>query len=241
MSSIMNTSDVITFSMQARREGQKQYEAGNLDAAAGAFRNATNQNPRDYVSFYYLGEIYRQQGREQMASQAYQTSLRVQPETNTGKADLEQRTRTAQAFANFLATASSRETELDGFIANVQKRNTPTDWYVLALVYAQTQDADNAIDAYNHAIVLAGDDFAVQKSYGLYLTELNQRERAVPVLRKAYQLDPTDTQITAALRKFGIVPGPSLLQEEQMAKPVMPRGPLPEVELNIRDRSSSAR
>ncbi len=237
MSNVLNTGDVITFSTQSQREGIKLYEAGQLEQATGAFRNATNQNPRDYLSFYYLGKIYAKQGREQLASQAFQTSLRVQPETEAGRSDLEGRTRTAEAFAQFLALASSRETELSSFEQGVQKRNTATDWYALALVYVQTQDAENAIDSYNRARLLAPDDFAIAKSYGLYLSNLDQRERALPVLRKAYQLDPKDEQVSAALRQLGVVPGPSLLTQDQMAKPILPKGPLPEIEVNVRDNS----
>ncbi len=235
MSNVLNTGDVITFSTQSQREGVKLYDAGEFDRAAGAFRNATTQNPRDYLSYFYLGKIYARQQREQLASQAFQTSLRVQPQTEAGRADLEARTRTAEAYAQFLAQATSRETELASFEQGVQKRNTATDWFALALVYVQTQDADNAIDAYNRATLIAPNDFAISKSYGLYLSNLGARERAMPVLRKAYQLDPKDAQVNAALRELGVVPGPSLLTQDQMAKPIMPKGPLPEIEVNVRD------
>lgn len=235
MSNVLNTGDVITFSTRSQREGVKLYDAGQYEQAVGAFRNATNQNPRDYLSFYYLGKIYAQQSREQQASQAFQTSLRVQPETEAGRSDVEARSRTAEAFAQFLALAGSRETELASFEQGVQKRNTATDWYALALVYVQTQDADNAIDAYNRATLLAPRDFDISKSYGLYLSNLGAKERALPVLRKAYQLNPKDVQVNAALRDLGIVPGPSLLTENQMAKPILPKGPLPEIEVNVKD------
>jgi cytochrome c-type biogenesis protein CcmH/NrfG len=237
MSNVLNTGDVITYSTRAQREGVKLYDAGQYDQAVGAFRNATNQNPRDYLSFYYLGKIYAQQNREQLASQAFQTSLRVQQETEAGRTDTEARTRTAEAFAQFLALAGSRETELASFEQGVQKRNTATDWFALALINTQTQDADNAIDAYNRATLLAPKDQAIAKSYGQYLANLGARERALPVLRKAYQLDPKDAQVNAALRDLGIVPGPSLLTQDQMAKPIMPKGPLPEIEVNVRDSS----
>jgi hypothetical protein len=36
-----------------------------------------------------------------------------------------------------------------------------------------------------------------------------------------------------ALRRVGVVPGPSLKNENDMAKPVIPVGPIPEMELQL--------
>ena len=61
------SSDVVTFSKDARREGIAKYEAGQYGDASGSFRNATRQNPRDYRSHYYLGACYEQMGQHQQA------------------------------------------------------------------------------------------------------------------------------------------------------------------------------
>ncbi|MBV8782448.1 MAG: hypothetical protein JO353_13715, partial [Phycisphaerae bacterium] len=47
----------------------------------------------------------------------------------------------------------------------------------------------------------------------------------------AYALNSTDNQVNAALRRIGIIPGPSIMDQDALAKPLLPRGPLPEVDL----------
>jgi len=37
------------------------------------------------------------------------------------------------------------------------------------------------------------------------------------------------TELERALRRIGIVPGPGLLNEDQLARPVIPKGPIPTV------------
>ena len=73
----------------------------------------------------------------------------------------------------------------------------------------------------------------VAKEHGLFLLELNQRTKAAEELRRAYVLNvrarrPDDPQVNDGLRKLDVVPGPSLGEESDLAKPIIPHGPLPE-------------
>ena len=47
--------DVLTYSDQTREAGMTAYMQGDYPKAAGAFRSALRQDPRDYRSHYYLG------------------------------------------------------------------------------------------------------------------------------------------------------------------------------------------
>ncbi len=53
---------------------------------------------------------------------------------------------------------------------------------------------------------------------------------------RAYQLNrrlnkPEDQQVDAALRRGDIIPGPALMEEKDLSKPIVPLGPLPEVDV----------
>jgi Tfp pilus assembly protein PilF len=227
--------EYVTYSVQSRSEGVKLMEAGNDEAALGAFSDAAKQNPRDYQSRYFLGVLHAKNKREQFANESFLTSLLVAPETAEGRNDAAFRTRTANAYADFLSTASAREIFLNTLEEKARERNQPGLWQTLARTYELRGDADLAIEAYDRAVLVAPGDFDIHKSSALYLLALKQNTRADARLRRAYQLNQNDEEVLAGLRQLNIVPGPSLLTENQLAKPIMPKGPLPEVEINVRD------
>ena len=57
------------------------------------------------------------------------------------------------------------------------------------------------------------------------------RTDATKQLKRAYQLNNKDQEVVAALRRVGVVPGPSLKEADQLAKPAVPKGPFPEVDV----------
>src|SRR6185295_12663575 len=67
ITTLFGCADVITYSRDAQREGIKLYRQGDYADAAGAFRNALRQNPRDYQSYYYLGASYEAMTQYQQA------------------------------------------------------------------------------------------------------------------------------------------------------------------------------
>lgn len=110
------------------------------------------------------------------------------------------------------------------------------DQFVLAKVYVIKGDADSALQAYDQATRLDPNNFAVAKEAGLFYEKANQTDKAKSSLITAYQIahrkhDPDDEQVVAALRRIGVVPGPALLESRDLAEPIVPRGPLPEVDL----------
>jgi hypothetical protein len=56
---------------------------------------------------------------------------------------------------------------------------------------------------------------------------LNQTARARQVLWQAGAIDQQDREVASALRQLGVVPGPSLQDKSDLAKPVIPVGPIP--------------
>lgn len=231
--------EIFTYSNQANEKGESLVAEGRLEDAAGAFNDATAQNPRNYKAFYNLGQTYEKMAREQQALQAYRTGLEVMATSELGRADADFREKFVTALSTCVAKSAARDAE----ITTLQNRAITTgqalDWYVLARVFAELGDADNAFDAYDRAVLASqSSDAAIAKNYGLYLVQVNQKKHAEVVLRKAYQLNPLDEEVATALRSIGVVPGPSLLEPDQLSKPFIPKGPLPELEIQLKDSAN---
>lgn len=223
--------ELITYSNKSTAEGDKLMAAGRVEEAAGAYRNATQQNPRSYESFYKLGQAYEQLGREQQALQSYRAAVDVMPTDSTVELRAF-REKAVEGLANCIAKGASRDAEMTASSEKANRTGKPVDWYVVARTYVAAGDADNAIDAYDRAMLASNSqDQAIAKSFGLYLAQVGQKKRAEATLGKAYQLDPLDEEVIAALRKLGVVPGPSLLETEQLHSPIVPKGPIPELEI----------
>ena len=110
--------------------------------------------------------------------------------------------------------------------------DSPEEWFLLGKIFAFRGDPDSAIDAYNHAMLTDPQNFHIAKEYGLYLVRLGQGKQAETPLRKAYAMNPDDAEVGNVLRSIGVIPGPALQDEDALAKPIIPRGPLPELDIN---------
>lgn len=227
---VVGCADVVTYSRDAQREGLKLYKQGNYADAAGAFRNSVRQNPRSYEGYYYLGASYEQLGQFEQSIAAYKTARQTINLTVEGRSDDEFRNRILTGLASAIAKSDQRDFETNALQREAQDRGGES-WFLLAKVYAYRGDADSAIDAYNRAALLDPNNFIVAKDYGLYLERLGLNQRAEAPLRRAYSLDNQDKEVSDALRRIGIIPGPSLRDEEQLAQPLIPKGPIPAVKV----------
>jgi len=215
----------VTNTKAVRNTGIAQYNAGEYTEAAGTFKNATRQDPRDYQSFCYLGDCYQHMGQQQQAIQAYKTSLDTAKRTLQGKEDVAFRARTLDGLAG--AIAKSGDVEINAAATAAASGANGEGYFLLAKVYRNLGDADSALDAYNRAALMGPKDFFIAKDYGLFCEQLKQNQQAEKQLRKAYALNSKDADVVAALRRIGVVPGPSLYDASALAKPAVPKGPIP--------------
>ena len=215
----------VTNTKAVRDTGIRQYNAGEYTEAAGTFRNATRQDPRDYQSYAYLGDSYQQLGQNQQSIQAYKASLDTAKRTLQGREDAAFRARTLDGLAG--AIAKSGNTEIDAAQQAANSGGNGEAWFLMAKVHRNLGDADSALDAYNRAALMSPKDFYVIKDYGLYLEQVGQQQQAEKQLRKAYTLNAKDADVVAALRRIGVVPGPSLYDANALSKPAVPKGPIP--------------
>jgi tetratricopeptide (TPR) repeat protein len=222
------TGEYITFGSDSRAAGISQLNENQPEKAAGSFQNAVRQNPRDYESFYWMGVSYDRQGHYVQAAQAYRTSLDVQQQTYDGRKDQKSRRRTLDGLAIAIAKSPNKAQEIQMIEQKNAGREKAEDALLLAKIFMYSGDADSAIECYNRAALLDPDDSGISREAGLYFEKIGHTKTAEPLLKRAYTANPQDADVVAALRRLGIVPGPSLKEERALAKPPMPLGPIPE-------------
>jgi tetratricopeptide (TPR) repeat protein len=201
--------DNITYAQDSEKEGMRLYNQRQYAEAAGSFRNAVRQNPREYKADYYMGASYDAMGQYQEALQAYKAALDVMKTTLAGQVDRPFRARVIDALCTAISKSSDRDHELQILSERARKNQSAEDYLIAARVYRNTGDPDSALDAYNRGSLIDPKDFFLQKEYGLYLEQLGLGERAAVPLRKAYAIDNNDDQVNAALRRVGVIPGPT--------------------------------
>jgi len=222
--------EVVASSKHPRELGQKSYYAGEYADAAGAFRQAVRTDPLDYRAWYGLGQSYDATQSYHQAIQAYRTALDVRTRTLPGKEDEAMRVKIIDALAKSIAAGNDRGFQADA--TSHGRSPAAEDKYIAAKSFQYMGDADAAIDTYQQAVMLDKKDAALAKDYALYLEKVPaMHPQAVKQLKRAYQLNGKDPQVLAALRRNGIVPGPSLKEPEQLANPAVPKGPLPEMDI----------
>jgi tetratricopeptide (TPR) repeat protein len=222
-------SDVITYSKESRDKGLEYYAKGNYDDAAGAFKNAIRQNPADYRSHYYLAACYAQDHDFYQAIEQYKACLAIMPTSMNGQLDRPFRLKALDGLAAAVAGVGDRTAQVDALPAECK---TAEDYFLVAKVNRNLGDADAAIESYHQATLVDPNDFDIAKEFALYLVKLNQIQQADPQLRHAYALNSNDDDVNAALRQIGVVPGPALKPASDLAKPIIPEGPIPSVDVS---------
>jgi Tfp pilus assembly protein PilF len=216
-------------STRSREEGIKMYRASEYVEAAGAFRTAVRTDPTDYRAYYWMGQSYDALKSHHQAITAYQAALDVQKRTLPGREDGAMRVKIIDAMAQSMAKGNDVTLQDE---AMSKRPQTAEIKYVQAKAFQYLGDPDSAKETYTQASLLDKKDFAIAKDFGLFLEQIpGQRADATKQLRRAYSLNPKDQEVVAALRRLGIVPGPSLKEPEQLASPSVPKGPLPEMDV----------
>jgi tetratricopeptide (TPR) repeat protein len=228
-------SDVLTFAEKDRDAGLEAYNAADYPKAAGAFRAALRQDPRDYRSQFYLGQSSLQMQNYQQAIVAFRSCLDSQNVTLAGREDNEMRLKAIDGLAQAIVKSDESDSEvnrLEQNARNAQGADAARQFFTLAKVYRYRKLPDMALDYYNRSTLDDPKNFEYAKEYGLYCEQLQQSARAQEALHHAYALNAADKDVTDALRRLGVVPGPSLRSKADLAQPLLPKGPIPEVDLD---------
>jgi len=232
------TTEVISYNRQNRETGMQLYGKSQWVEAASYFNAAIRQEPGDYTSRFYMGACEEQMGKLQQAIQQYWTTLNVMDHSLEGKTDIKFRKKVTNQLALSIAHQGDRSGDLTALEHKTPR--TVEDTFMLARIYRNIGDADSAITHFEKAQKLDPKDPDIAKEYGLYLEQLGQTQRADNQLRRAYALNSRDDEVNAALRRLGVIPGPSLKGEDGLEKPFIPVGPLPEIDLTNSDNKTAS-
>lgn len=227
--SLGGCAEVLTYSKDAQKEGVKLYIAGDYANAAGAFRESVRQQPTNYLGWYYLGMSDLQIRNYQDAIVAFRTARGLINKTLDGRHDIDTHDKILTGLATAIAKCDQKDIETDAVAKEASDYSSGEAYFLLGQVYAFRGDPDSAMDAFNRASLIDPSNFSLFKTYGLYAEHMGVKTKAEPALRHAYQLNPNDADVNGALRRIGVVPGPSLIGEDQLTKPTLPKGPLPNV------------
>src|SRR5437764_13592826 len=104
--------DNLTWAYESEREGIEYYNKHEYANAAGDFRNAIGQSPREYKAHYYLGACEDALGHYQEALQAYKACLDVMKTSREGMRDTPFRDRVLTALASGIARSASSDGEI---------------------------------------------------------------------------------------------------------------------------------
>jgi tetratricopeptide (TPR) repeat protein len=228
-------SDVITYADRNRDVGMQAYQEQDYTKAAGAFRSALKQDPRDYMSHYYLGLSYMELKNYQQAVVAFRSCLKTQNVTLAGQEDNATRLKAIDGLAQAIVKSDDGDQEVNRVEQAARAGKGPEaarQFFILGKVYRYRMLPDMALDYYNRATIDDPKNFDYAKEYALYCEQLQQKDRAQEALKHAYTLNSKDKEVADALRRMGIVPGLSLMDKNDLAKPLLPKGPIPELDLS---------
>ena len=190
---------IATFSREAREKGIRLYNEGNFTDAAGSFQNAVRQRPTDYLSHFWLGQTYERLGQNQRAIQSYKAARDIRLETMDGIRDIQTREAIFSGLARTAAASADRDTEIRILRERAAVARNGDDFIVLARLFRESGDADNAILAYQEAVERFPREQRYAIEFGTYLRDLGFRERARQVLGASLQTRP-NPEIDALLR-----------------------------------------
>lgn len=192
-----------------REKGVDALRADNLELAEHHFARAAQREPEDYLSQYYLGMVHLRKNENLKAQLALERALTLRPETSemyTGR------------ILDMLAEAMFRQGRYDSLHTFLERSASyyhgTGDYLRQAKYLVKTGDIDSAKVAFRKAAFFAAkDDPTPYIAIADFYAGLNDVPNAVAALRYAYYVSPTNPEVAAGLRKYGIVPGPTVAVE----------------------------
>ena len=206
--------------------GKRLYAQQDYAAAAGSFRTAVRKDPRDWEGEYLLGVACEADGRYHEAIEAFRACLDIMSVSYDGKSNTAFRLKAIDALAKTVAKNDSHDIELNRLETDAKQKSVGEGYFILAKTYRYCGDADMALENYQRASNLDPRNFELLKEYGLYLQQAGKSQDAAGIMERAYRLKTDDAEVIAVLRQNGVVPGPSLKERNELARPLIPKGPL---------------
>lgn len=230
---------LLTNQRAVRLDGIDLYNRTDYENAAGSFRSAVKQDPRDFRSDYFLGLTYERLGNYQQAIQAYMSSIKILREIPGGRDYGDYRQIIMNTTASCIAKHDANGLEQNLLTKQVADLKTDSrlraeSYFLMAKIQRYRRDADSALISYNFAAQLDPNDFYLQKEAGLYLHQMGKNFTAYKIIMRAAKLNSRDPEVNAACRDLNIATPPALIQNETGSQPIF-KAPLPAVDIKMSD------
>jgi tetratricopeptide (TPR) repeat protein len=220
--------------------GYAYFKHGDLAAAEKWLKTAEAADPRDRAVPYQLGLVYRQQGREEEAKQAFarsselirseleddRTRYQCRQSLDRGRRD-EARVVCRQLYdpddpdkLTSLGMAFGEHGDYEAALKPFQRAaeltpQQPRAQYNLAFTYYQLSRFEDARKAVADAVQRWPDQFLLNALYGAVLAKLGDDTAAYPVLIRAHELNSLDPQVEDLLFTTALTLGRKSLAEQQ--------------------------
>jgi Flp pilus assembly protein TadD len=174
---------------------------GRWSDAAEDFDKAAKLHPGDWRAQFHLGKCYMELGNSELATQSLAIAETLQP-YNIEIADL---------YAESLLQANKQDRLYSFLYSRAQSQQTVRSWIKFAECAMELDDPDSATNAINTAIALSdGTDIEPLVIAATFAERLGDDTLAVSYLKKAWVIEPTNSDISEAIRSYGEVPGPTM-------------------------------
>ena len=155
--------------------------AGQLEEAEAFFKDAIQQNPREWRAHLQLGQIYYSQQKFHQAIYTMTRAMETAPDTAE--------VLSMRALA-FLEVGDAAQARADAEQGSTEESDDVSVWNRLAVVFARLGDDDQALGAYDDAIGIDPDEPATYYNRGLLHSGRNDLHDAVADFEKALSLAP---------------------------------------------------
>ena len=191
-----------------RERAVNAYDAGDYAAAEKKLNQVMAHHPDEYRSQYWLGRTYLKQDRPLDAQLALERALTLAPRESPMVGNI------VEALAEAMYQ-QGRYDQLHAFLDKTATYYGQTRDYLREADYLlKTGDIDNAKVAYRKAAYFAKNgDATPYVAIAEFYERVGDVPSAVVSLRYGYYVDPTNQEVAAGLRKFGVVPGPTIASE----------------------------
>ncbi len=188
-----------------REDGRLALNRGQTDTALDLTQQAVDIDPGSPWSQYQLGVVYLELDKPLQAQYALEKALALRPD------DKEFTPKTLDALAESLYRQDRLPNLLEFLDKQVKTYATTRDYLRQGEYLAKSGDPDAARLAYRKAAYFADtDDPEPYIAIADFYASIGDQPNAVTALHYANYVDPGNRAAAARLRRFDIVPGPTI-------------------------------
>ena len=164
-------------------------QQGETEKAMAELKSLADEFPTDYRYLVILGDAYLQKEQYQQAYDIYQQVLKTEPDNAMAMYSL-------AAYYEQTGQTEKYDQQLNSVLLN-RKVDADTKSDVMRRLIIRNEnshkDSTIVINIFNRIMEQEPDEAQLPMLYAQYLYSKNMREEAIPVLKQALQIEPTNT------------------------------------------------